>query len=72
MRMAQRVARSWFKVLGSGFLVQGSWFRVLGSGFLVQGQRETFEKCSFLPAQLNPFFIFNRGSSSRKAKFLTG
>jgi hypothetical protein len=32
---------------------------------------ETFEKYSFLPAQLNPYLIFNRGSSSRKAKILT-
>jgi hypothetical protein len=32
---------------------------------------EAFEKCSFLPAQLNPHLIFNRGSSSRKAKILT-
>jgi hypothetical protein len=32
---------------------------------------ETFEKCSILPAQLNPYLIFNRGSSSRKTKILT-
>jgi hypothetical protein len=32
---------------------------------------ETFEKCSILPAQLNPYLIFNRGSSPRKAKILT-
>ena len=30
---------------------------------------ETLEKCSFLPAQLNSYLIFNRGSS--KAKILT-
>jgi hypothetical protein len=27
---------------------------------------ERFEKCSFLPAQLNPNLLLNRGSSSRK------
>ena len=27
--------------------------------------RETFEKCSILPAQLNRYFIFNRGSRPR-------
>jgi len=32
---------------------------------------ETFEKRSILPAQLNPHFIFNRGSRPRKAKILT-
>jgi len=32
---------------------------------------ETFEKYSFLPAQLNPYLIFNRGSRPRKAKILT-
>jgi hypothetical protein len=32
---------------------------------------ETFEKCSILPAQLNPYLIFNRGSRPRKAKILT-
>ena len=32
---------------------------------------EIFEKCSFLPAQLNLFLLFNRGSSSRKGKILT-
>ncbi len=34
-------------------------------------KHETFEKCIFLPAQLNLFLLFNRGSSSRKAKILT-
>jgi hypothetical protein len=29
------------------------------------------EKCSFLPAQLNLYLIFNRGSRPRKAKILT-
>jgi len=37
----------------------------------MMGQIETFEKCQFLPAQLNPFLIFNRGLSSRKAIILT-
>jgi hypothetical protein len=32
---------------------------------------ETFEKCAILPAQLNPFFIFNRGSRPRKGIILT-
>jgi hypothetical protein len=32
---------------------------------------ETFEKCSILPAQLNLFLLFNRGSRSRQAKILT-
>ena len=27
---------------------------------------ETFEKCSILPAQLNPYLIFNRGSRPRQ------
>jgi len=31
-------------------------------------QGETFEKCSILPAQLNPSLIFNRGSMPRKVK----
>jgi hypothetical protein len=31
---------------------------------------ETFEKCSILPAQLNPYLIFNRGSKPKKAKIL--
>jgi hypothetical protein len=32
---------------------------------------KNFEKCSILPAQLNPYVVFNRGSRSRKAKILT-
>ena len=32
---------------------------------------ETFEKCSILPAQLNPYLIFNRGLIPRKTKILT-
>ena len=32
--------------------------------------RETFGKCSFLPAQLNSYLIFNRGSSLRKTNIL--
>ncbi len=43
---------------GCAVRVQGSGFLVQGSGFRVQGQRETFEKCSFLLALLNPFFMF--------------
>ena len=49
---------------------------------LLQSIYETFEKFSFLPAQLNPYLTFNRGSSSslwpigpkppeEKAKILT-
>ncbi len=37
--------------------------------YIIVHSNETFEKCSFLPAQLNPYLIFNRGS--RKAKILT-
>jgi hypothetical protein len=33
--------------------------------------KETFEKRSILPAQLNPFLFFNRGSRPSKAKILT-
>jgi hypothetical protein len=32
---------------------------------------KTFEKSTILPAQLNPYLIFNRGSRPRKAKILT-
>jgi len=32
---------------------------------------ETFEKRPILPAQLNPYLIFNRGSRPRKTKILT-
>jgi hypothetical protein len=32
---------------------------------------ETFAKRSILPAQLNLFLLFNRGSRPRKAKILT-
>ncbi len=49
MRIAQRAAQR----------VARSWFKVLGSGFLVQGQRETFEKCSFL-FKFKEGEIFNR------------
>jgi hypothetical protein len=32
---------------------------------------KTFKKCSILPAHLNPYLMFNRGSRPRKAKILT-
>jgi hypothetical protein len=41
---------------------------IIGNGSI---NNETFEKCSFLPAQLNPYLIFNRGSRPRKVKILT-
>jgi hypothetical protein len=33
--------------------------------------KETSEKCSILPVQLNLFLLFNRGSSPRKVIILT-
>jgi len=39
--------------------------------FLHQRYNETFEKYPILPAQLNPYFIFNRGSRPRKVIILT-
>jgi len=47
---------------------------MIRKGCDINGERpvlKTFEKSSILPAQLNPHFIFNRGSRPRKVKILT-